>query len=366
MDFLWSVIRDYFVCLVTSVSFLVFLKGNELTSRRTMKLFRISTYCVIVVMCCEILGRYLSLLDYPTTLHVVCSVISYELRAAIPFFIALIPLRYEEEILCFIASIPLAVEAIFLSTAFYSDVLFYYDENNHFVRGPLGIVPFIIGALYILVVLLIAFIPYKRGEKSETKICFVMAVTCSICVVVEAIQEMSGLLLTACVASEIFYYIYFIVNRYSHDPLTEALFGKRMYQDIAKLKEPCAFILIDVNGLKRINNEEGHDAGDEALASFGRATNLCLPSEARFYRIGGDEFAILYKNADEIQVSHLLTRIREKSEKLQYDFSFGYAFIKTNHEDIKSIYAKADAMLDSNKEHYWNVYHSKHGTEDAV
>lgn len=358
MDFLWSVLRDYFITIITSICFLVFLKENELTSRRTMNLFRLATICIILVMICEIAGRYLSMLDHPTTLRVLCSVVSYAVRPAIPYFIALIPMRYEEEIMCAIAAMPLLINAVFLSTAFYSNVVFSYDESNTFIRGPLGAVPFIIGGIYILMIIFIAFIPFRRGERDETILCVIMSLSCSACVVMETFEEKSGLLLLACIISEIFYYVYFIVNHYRHEPLTDALFGKQLYQDIEKIRIPCAFILVDINGLKKLNKMQGHDVGDEALKVFGRAVNLSIPPTARFYRIGGDEFAIIYKGADQIQVSSLVARIREKSEKLPYGFSFGYAFLHDSN-DFSNAYAAADAMLRENKDSYWKRHASE-------
>jgi diguanylate cyclase (GGDEF)-like protein len=56
-----------------------------------------------------------------------------------------------------------------------------------------------------------------------------------------------------------------------------------------------AVVVLDVNGLKRINDRHGHLAGDAALASFGAllAAVSCAMEEVTAARLGGDEFALL-------------------------------------------------------------------------
>ena len=55
----------------------------------------------------------------------------------------------------------------------------------------------------------------------------------------------------------------------------------------------------DVNGLKGINDEFGHDVGDAVIASVGRLLRHCFRSADVIGRLGGDEFAVLFAAADE-------------------------------------------------------------------
>ena len=364
MDFVWSVFRDYFISIVTSVALIVLLRKNRLTSQRTTNLLMLAAVCTILVMAGEIGGRYFEQLDYPTMWHTLCSVISYMFRPAIPFFIALIPLREEEKMVEVVAGLPLLVNVAFLSTAFYSDIVFTFDENNVFVRGMLGYIPFVIGGLYIVMFIIISFAPMKRGEVQESVLCFGMAIVCSACVVAESTHELSGLLVSACMLSEIFYYIYFLANKYNHDPLTDALLRICLYQDVEKIETPSYLMLFDITGLKRINSTEGNLIGDKVLATFSKAVNMCIPGRAKFYRTGGDEFAIIYKGADAIQVSSLYTRIREKSASLPYGFTYGYAQF-TNKDDFADAYKEANTKLRERKEAFWERYRAAHPEFDA-
>src|SRR4051794_12494598 len=57
-----------------------------------------------------------------------------------------------------------------------------------------------------------------------------------------------------------------------------------------RMKEPMAVAFVDVDQLKRINDERGHAAGDEALRAVGNALRTALRSYDIVMRYGGDEF----------------------------------------------------------------------------
>ena len=59
-----------------------------------------------------------------------------------------------------------------------------------------------------------------------------------------------------------------------------------------------ALLLIDVDDLKRVNDEHGHASGDELLISVGRIASSSLRRYDRAFRVGGDEFAIILPAAD--------------------------------------------------------------------
>ncbi|PTA69338.1 histidine kinase N-terminal 7TM domain-containing diguanylate cyclase [Deinococcus arcticus] len=56
---------------------------------------------------------------------------------------------------------------------------------------------------------------------------------------------------------------------------------------------PLAVAMIDLDGLKGVNDRHGHAAGDALLSAFGRALPGAFRPEDRAYRLGGDEFALL-------------------------------------------------------------------------
>src|SRR5262245_24877137 len=61
---------------------------------------------------------------------------------------------------------------------------------------------------------------------------------------------------------------------------------------------PLSLLLIDVDGLKQINDERGHAAGDQILRNAARAIRSTLRATDYGARWGGDEFAIVAPNTD--------------------------------------------------------------------
>ncbi|HLJ59507.1 MAG TPA: sensor domain-containing diguanylate cyclase [bacterium] len=73
---------------------------------------------------------------------------------------------------------------------------------------------------------------------------------------------------------------------------------------------PCSIALLDLDGFKTINDTFGHNAGDTALASFGRALHESIRLSDLAARYGGDEFVLLMPETSAEQAEALVTRLR--------------------------------------------------------
>ncbi len=73
---------------------------------------------------------------------------------------------------------------------------------------------------------------------------------------------------------------------------------RRQLEYATRHKSPLALLLVDVDDLKKVNDEHGHTTGDELLAAVGRISLGALRRGDRAFRVGGDEFAVVLPNAD--------------------------------------------------------------------
>jgi diguanylate cyclase (GGDEF)-like protein len=72
----------------------------------------------------------------------------------------------------------------------------------------------------------------------------------------------------------------------------------RQLEHAGRTGSSIALLLIDVDDLKRVNDERGHASGDELLVSVGRTVTSSLRRNDRAFRVGGDEFAVILPGAD--------------------------------------------------------------------
>jgi diguanylate cyclase (GGDEF)-like protein len=95
------------------------------------------------------------------------------------------------------------------------------------------------------------------------------------------------------------------------DVLTQGLNRTAFEKDIdelmtAKDKKPFRLIMFDINNLKIINDNYGHEVGDHALRDFYQGLQQVYGGDGRCYRIGGDEFiVILFDISEEVHVKYV-------------------------------------------------------------
>jgi diguanylate cyclase (GGDEF)-like protein len=78
--------------------------------------------------------------------------------------------------------------------------------------------------------------------------------------------------------------------------LNQRAFGEELRRELARAKrnaEPLALVYFDIDGLKAVNDSQGHQRGDELLRAVGRAVAGAKRDVDVAARHGGDEFAVL-------------------------------------------------------------------------
>ena len=105
-----------------------------------------------------------------------------------------------------------------------------------------------------------------------------------------------------------------VMMEYANKDVLTGLFNRRCYEHDLHLEdiflEHFVFVMADVNGLKKVNDTFGHDAGDELIQGAAYCLNRSMGGHGKVYRIGGDEFAVIMY-ASESETRELYTDLME-------------------------------------------------------
>ena len=114
---------------------------------------------------------------------------------------------------------------------------------------------------------------------------------------------------------------------------------------------PTTLIFLDINGLKKVNDKDGHLAGDNLIR---RAANTLIGvfPENDIFRVGGDEFVTILRDVDEKQVLEYLEKLQRRAKKNDVSFAAGYAMTNSSKE-IESILKEADARMYEDKRKFY-------------
>jgi diguanylate cyclase (GGDEF)-like protein len=135
-------------------------------------------------------------------------------------------------------------------------------------------------------------------------------------------------------------------------------FFERLRQELSQarhLQRPLAICVMDVNGLKGINDAYGHEAGDVALANLARLLVKCTRSQDIPARLGGDEFGVIMTETNKQGAFSLVERIRrdleaspvyeQNGQLLKITVSVGVAGFPWGGETVNDLMRRADAYM---------------------
>lgn len=106
------------------------------------------------------------------------------------------------------------------------------------------------------------------------------------------------------------------------DPLT-GVANRRVFEDALRRESArerrmglsFAVVLLDLDGLKRLNDELGHAAGDRAIVALAESAAQLVRGTDLVARLGGDEFAVLLPGASLEGARKLASRLRTEIER---------------------------------------------------
>ena len=136
---------------------------------------------------------------------------------------------------------------------------------------------------------------------------------------------------------------------------------------IGKEGEVFAIIMVDINNLKKVNDECGHEAGDEYIKG---CCNLICENlkNSPVFRIGGDEFVAILRDYDYENRESLTEKLKndfmsafnqtEKDPWLRYSAAVGMSEKTPEDTSIDPVFKRADKIMYEDKALFKQMYGS--------
>ena len=274
----------------------------------------------------------------------------------------------------YICTIPLLLNFIIYLFPFFFGIdglynlVFYYelqtDGTAKFIRGGfLNFFSHAVCLLYLAALVYICLVRFRGKHRRDGIVIMLCVVIIMVTVAVEMITNRSDLLNIVCDICMMINYIFIISINSSKDPLTDLYDRRTFNDDVRRYKnEINGVVQLDMNELKFVNDNYGHEAGDSALIFIAQAFESSLEQHTMCaYRLSGDEFVILMFNGKEEDLNNTIVSIKSKIAASEYTVAVGEYFIKkgeiTNFDEAM---ARAESLMYRDKsEHYHETGHNR-------
>lgn len=225
----------------------------------------------------------------------------------------------------------------------------WFTPDNVYKPGPLSMLPYAVIFFY-SVVFLVENIRFFRKFNNQDRIAAAYTILAPLIgmIALRAFRTDAdySMLLTAAI---VLYYAFIYIHMAKIDSLTGLLNRKCCYEDIQnRAKSITAVVSADMNDLKYFNDTFGHQVGDEALKTVAEILRKHCGRRGTAYRVGGDEFIILYSAAEEIAVHDAIADMQLQLRKTKYTCAFGCAMLQPG-ESLDEAMVKADQAMYADK-----------------
>lgn len=245
----------------------------------------------------------------------------------------------------------------------FTDVYFYLDADNRYVRKPLCLLPFAVSLIYMAYGAVLSFRYRKQRDKYVFMTVIVYMVPVYLGVILQYFYYGISLIWVATSFGVTSLFINLQHEVYYIDSLTGLYNRRYLYDHMEHLKarkrrKPwlhVSGIIMDINNFKNINDTYGHLEGDDVLRKIGKLLLSTLGNSGIAVRYGGDEFMVIMNDASPEKCQMFCTRINQRLEyinrhdKLPYNISLAMGVAELDGSDTDEFFRDMDRHMYENK-----------------
>ncbi|MHB1316138.1 MAG: diguanylate cyclase domain-containing protein [Christensenellales bacterium] len=258
--------------------------------------------------------------------------------------------------------IPIAINTIMTLASPFFGFVFSISETNIYQRGPLFYVPMLITYLYILFSFIMLTLNRKKIMRQEY---IAMHIFCFFSILGGIVQTLfygTLLMWSSCAFSLMIVYVFLQQRMIQLDTLTGAWtrssFDYYITQKfLHKSQNNFGAIFVDLDGLKKINDNFGHGEGDIAIKTTVQLLKGSLRKTDVVARMGGDEFIIVIDCESYDDLQNTVNRISASFQKYNHDsgktyklgYSYGADMFHMNYKNVEQMLHHIDILMYDNK-----------------
>jgi len=245
-------------------------------------------------------------------------------------------------------------------------VFFVIDKFNVYQRTDLYIIPFAVTYFYLAYGVLLIYMNRKKVQKYL----FMPAILFMIPIIIGSLLQFffyGYSLIWLGVAIGMVSLFINVQNEAAYVDALSGLFSRHYLESLLlmsirkeEIAGTLAGIMLDINGFKKVNDEFGHNVGDDAIASVGKLLYTAVGNKGVSCRYGGDEFIILMHINSEEEITDMISTIRMQTKEFnesankpyKIHFSIGYSVFDSENETTDDFLGKLDtSMYEDKKRH---------------
>ena len=335
------------------------LESNVHLKKRTINVTRVVIILIFVEAVAWAVERYTREIGYLTWTRIILTPTVYLLHPIIMLGIMdMAEFLKKRKILFYL---PIILSAPLLYTSQWTHLIYWFDDNNLYIAADsiMRYYPYFLFFLYVILFFVLFTIRYTYYGTSERKGILICIIAATVGVILHIVFDIAVDYSTLFASLLLVYYLSLSLLTSKEDTLTHLLNRQCYYADMEKRRDQIsAVVSVDMNDLKKINDTQGHSAGDLALETVADCLVKTKVRKKRVYRIGGDEYAIFYLGRKEDEVRADIENMRAELAKTPYVCAFGYEMVKGKSID--------EAMREADREMYANKAKIKDTNEKRI
>lgn len=250
----------------------------------------------------------------------------------------------EKKIMKFIACAHVSIEII----SVFFGCIFYIDESYTYHHGKMYWLYVLAYMISITFYFQKAYMFSKKYQNQNAYVLILILGFMASSIIIQSILPNLRLDWTTIAVASAFMYIYYNELTQHIDGLTQLLNQRSFFSYTTNLSMAATILVFDVDNFKSINDNYGHQYGNECLQKVAEIIQRVYGQCGLCYRVGGDEFAVVLNssaNLDKLNAVFVAEQNKAKiqsRENLFPTISVGHELFNPEYDDIRDVIKKAD------------------------